>query len=242
MTQIAPMKAEPEDMVQSAHASTDAPIDVPVRVEDRVAPRFTLLIRPAKLLVGPCQIVCVIRDLSATGVSVRLFEDVTWRGLIQIELQTGDRYTLEHVWHRGTEAGFRFLDPVAVEDVIAQNSFYPKRDLRFDIDLPARLRNLTGSVDAQLRNISRQGGLLSCDPPLALNQPLRIESDRLPDIEARVRWRREGLYGLVFDTTFSLAALAEAVRSTQPDCSADATPQSDVKTVDDTGDAALTNS
>ncbi len=213
MTQIAPMEAEPEGVSQAADASAG--------VEERIAPRFTLLIRPAKLLVGPCQIVCVIRDLSATGISVRLFEDVTWRGLIQLELQTGDRYTLEHVWHRGAEAGFRFLDPVAVEDVIAQNSFYPKRDLRFDIDLPARLRMLTGSVEAQLNNISRQGGLMSCDTPLALNQPLRIESDRLPDIEARVRWRREGVYGLVFDTTFSLAALADAVRATQPDCAAD---------------------
>ena len=38
--------------------------------EQRAAPRFISLIRAAKLVCGQGEFVCVIRDVSATGVSV----------------------------------------------------------------------------------------------------------------------------------------------------------------------------
>ena len=39
--------------------------------DQRAAPRFTLLIRAAKLVSAQGEFVCVIRDVSETGVSVR---------------------------------------------------------------------------------------------------------------------------------------------------------------------------
>ncbi len=41
--------------------------------EQRGAPRYTSLIRAAKLVCGQGEFVCVIRDVSATGVSLRTF-------------------------------------------------------------------------------------------------------------------------------------------------------------------------
>lgn len=78
---------------------------------------------------------------------------------------------------------------------------------------------------AELSNISQQGARIECDSLFAIEQPLRIASERLPELVARVRWRREGIYGLAFDTTFSLKQLALFVASLQapdllvePDC------------------------
>ena len=50
---------------------------------------------------------------------------------------------------------------------------------------------------------------------LAIAQTIRIESKGLPDIEAKVRWRKGERYGLIFDTTFRLHDLAEIVHSLQ---------------------------
>ncbi|MEZ5692554.1 MAG: PilZ domain-containing protein [Altererythrobacter sp.] len=187
----------------------------PVDIEDRVAPRFTLLIRPAKLHVGEAQFVCVIRDISATGVSIRLFHDIEWKGPVVLELQTGDRHSIELVWNQGTEAGFQFHDQVEVDSVVGHCSLYPKRDLRFDIELPIKLEAGGQVVPAKIANLSRQGALIEADSMLALGQAVLVEARGLPKIEARVRWRRDGRYGMVFDTTFSLAQLAALIERLQ---------------------------
>lgn len=188
----------------------------PHEIEDRVAPRFTLLIRPAKLVVGDLQFVCVIRDISATGVSVRIFHAIEWNGPVALELQTGERHKMDLVWNRGSEAGFEFHHEVEVESVIGNASLYPKRDIRFAIEWPIKLHDATGTArPAKLHNISRQGARVEIAAPLALDQALRLEARGLPAIEARVRWREEGHYGLVFDTTFSLGELALTVERLQ---------------------------
>lgn len=41
--------------------------------DHRAAPRFTLLLRMAKLVCGPAEFLCIVRDVSETGASVKLF-------------------------------------------------------------------------------------------------------------------------------------------------------------------------
>lgn len=187
----------------------------PVEVEDRAAPRFTLLIRPAKLHVGAAQFVCVIRDISATGVSIRQFHEIAWDGPVALELQTGDSYPVEPVWQRAGEAGFRFLEPIAVDDVIGGCSAYPKRDLRFEIAWPIAVQSRGVSDPAEVVNLSRQGALIECDALLAIGQAVMLQAKGLPTIEARIRWRKGNRYGMVFDTTFSLQQLAVAIEQLQ---------------------------
>ncbi|RXZ64603.1 PilZ domain-containing protein [Pelagerythrobacter rhizovicinus] len=176
--------------------------------EERAAPRFTLLIRSAKLIAPQGQFLCVIRDVSATGISLRGFHPLPDGEPLLLELQTGDRHAIERVWSRGNEAGFRFAAPVEVGNLIAETGEYPKRPLRLDIDLPLDLRCGGERIEADLVNLSQHGARIECAHFLALGQPLWIMSDRLPEIEARVRWRDGSRYGLTFDTTFNLRDFA----------------------------------
>lgn len=177
-------------------------------LEDRAAPRFTLLIRTAKLVIDDQQYLCVVRDISATGASIRSFHEMPSGQRMAIEFQTGDAHPVEPVWQKDGEAGFKFLVPIDVETIVAGYGEYPKRDLRFDIALPATVASLNGHRDAQLVNLSRQGGSIETDANLSIDQPVRLQAAGVPEIVARVRWRKDGAYGLVFDTTFSLANLA----------------------------------
>ncbi|MCR2832415.1 PilZ domain-containing protein [Parerythrobacter lacustris] len=187
----------------------------PVAIDDRAAPRFTLLIRPGKLHVGEAQYLCVIRDISATGVSIRLFHPIDWRGPVVLELQTGDCYPVEQVWDRGAEAGFRFFDPIEVDSVIGHCSHYPKRDLRFEIRLPVVIQAQGQAFPASVANLSRQGALVESDDMFAIGQAVMLQAKGLSTIEARIRWRKAKAYGLVFDTTFSLQQLALALQRFQ---------------------------
>jgi hypothetical protein len=176
--------------------------------EERDAPRFTLLIRAAKLVAPEGELVCVIRDVSETGVSLRGFHVLPATGELRLELRTGERIALEPVWSRGFEAGFRFLDTVEVGALVAEAGRFPKRQLRLNMAFDVELAFLGGRVRARVLNLSQQGARIACDSLLAIEQPLRLCSGPLPEVRARVRWRRNREYGLAFDDTFSLSQLA----------------------------------
>ncbi|OZA93906.1 MAG: PilZ domain-containing protein, partial [Erythrobacter sp. 34-65-8] len=77
------------------------------------------------------------------------------------------------------------------------------------IDLPVNLAVLGQKHPAMIRNLSQQGARIECDVRLALIQMVRLESGYLPEIRAKVRWRRDSQFGLVFEDTFSLGDFAQ---------------------------------
>ena len=176
--------------------------------DEREEPRFTLLIRAAKLVAPHGEFICVIRDVSQNGVSLRGFHVLPVSGSLSLELRTGQRIALEPVWSRGFEAGFRFVEPVGVAARVAEVGNFPRRQLRLNVSFKVELTFLGGRVRAQVVNLSQQGARIECDSLLAIEQPLRLCSGPLPEVRARVRWRSEREYGLVFDDTFSLNQLA----------------------------------
>jgi hypothetical protein len=176
--------------------------------EEREAPRFTLLIRAAKLIAPQGEFICVIRDVSQTGVSLRGFHVLPVGSPLWLELRTGERIALEPIWSRGFETGFRFAESVEVDALVAGAGRFPKRQLRLNIPFNVELAFLGGRVRAEVLNLSQQGARIQCDSLLAIEQPLRVCSSPLPEVRARVRWRKDREYGLAFDDTFSLSQLA----------------------------------
>jgi len=197
---IAP--APPSDGAKGDAASADM----------RAAPRLTLLIRAAKLVCRGGDFVCILRDVSDTGVSVRMFHKPPECDEFELSMPGGARYVLRPVWTRDREAGFEFAKPVNVEGLLKEAGELPKRGVRLDLCFPARIRTLQGDSDAIVENLSQQGARLESDGLFAIDQTLRIESieNSAPfgEVRAKVRWRRENRYGVVFDDTFSLEDFA----------------------------------
>lgn len=176
--------------------------------EQRAAPRFTSLIRAAKLVCGKGEFACVVRDVSSSGVRLRCFHAVPRDPHMALELQNGEMFAIEPVRETGFEASFRFLDEVPIEKLVQEKWLYPRRPLRLAIAIPVTLRTPAGPVAAVTQNLSQQGCRVECAFPLALAQPVVLESPHLPGVRAKVRWRRDGACGLVFDDTFSLSDFA----------------------------------
>ena len=177
-------------------------------VDQRAAPRFTSLIRSAKLVSGQGEFVCVVRDVSSSGVRLRCFHDVPHDPSMALELQNGELLEIERVRDDGHDASFRFREEISVERLVRETSLYPRRLLRLNIAIPLTLRTLAGQIAAVTENISQQGCRTECALPLALAQGVVVESPHLPGIRAKVRWRQGGVCGLVFDDTFTLKDFA----------------------------------
>lgn len=188
---------------------------VEAEIEDRATPRLTLLIRTAKLICGDIEYLCVIRDVSAEGISVRVFHPLPSDAGIILEMQAGDNHRVNLVWQKSGNVGFQFVTPVDVEQIFRRSSRFPKRELRFSAALPVKLVVSGTRHPAVLHNISQQGALIESSERLAIDQLLRIESRNLPEIEAKVRWRNGEQYGLIFETTFRLHDLAGIIHMVQ---------------------------
>lgn len=192
-------------------------IDVPpASAEQRGTKRCNLLIRPAKLITATGEYLCVLRDVSPGGCKVRIFHPLACAPQMVLELGNGDRYDVEQVWERDGHAGFRFLAAVPVEYLLNETGQFRKRPVRVRVQQPALIVSGREAVAGTLLDISAQGARVACDALMAQDQQVRLEIVGLAAIVAKIRWRRGGAIGLVFETTFKLDELARIVAGLQP--------------------------
>ena len=143
---------------------------------------------------------------------MRLFHALPGCKQYALHMPAGAIYEVARVWQRDNEAGFTFDAPVVVEKLVNESGEYPKRGLRLALCFPVTIKMLSGSVEAMVENLSQQGARLTCDRLLAIDQTVRMEmpdlSGKPREVRAKVRWRRDQQYGVVFDDTFTLGDFA----------------------------------
>ena len=191
--------------------------------EMRDAQRHTLLIRAAKLQTANGEFVCVVRDISKSGVSARFFHAPPPGEEAELHMPGGGRYPLRAVWRRAHEAGYAFAGETDIAPLVCEVGEHPKRGLRLAVCFPVRLRTrgTDGEVcsDAIVENLSQQGARIACDAMFAIDQAVQLErapgSAGFAATRARIRWRGEGQYGAVFDDTLSLADFARLAARVQ---------------------------
>jgi len=176
--------------------------------EQRHAPRFTLLIRSAKLTSPEGEFLCIVRDASETGVSVKLFHPLPPEIPLTLELPNGDCHSLERVWEEHGKAGFRFRNAVDLERIVENPSRYAKRAVRVNLEVPCDLLVGVRRVAATILNLSQQGAQIRTLERLSLIQRVRLQAEGMPEIAGKVRWRKDDRYGLSFEDTFQFAELA----------------------------------
>jgi hypothetical protein len=196
------------DCVRQDETRLVAVADADDGAEQRSAPRFTLLIRAAKLISPAGEFLCVVRDASETGVSVRLFHPLPKDVALSLEMPNGDCLALERVWEEEGKAGFRFAGKVGIERIVDCPSRFARRAVRVNIEVPCDLLAGIRRVPGTIHNLSQQGALIATPERLSLMQRVKIRADGMPEIAGKVRWRRNDSYGISFEDTFQFAELA----------------------------------
>lgn len=198
------------------HDRVTGPGEQPDGAELRTAPRVSLMLRAAKLVSPAGEYLCILRDVSATGLKAKLFHPLPPGEPIALELGNGARYLLEPVWEADGHVGFQFHEgPIDLAALVDEAGLYPKRQLRLKLDLPIDLGVGDMALVGQLRDLSLHGALVELDHFLALRQLVKIGGGPFPVRHARVRWRKGNAHGLVFHEGFALSELALLVERLQ---------------------------
>lgn len=185
--------------------------------DQRSAPRFTLLIRSAKLVSPDSEFLCVVRDASESGISVRLFHPLPPEVPMALEMPNGDVHPLERVWEEEGKAGFRFGTPVDIVRMVESPSLFAKRALRVRLQVPCHVLVGARKVAGTICNLSQQGAQIRTSEKLSLVQRVKIVADGMPQVAGKVRWRSNDNYGLSFEDTFQFAELAALAFDLQRD-------------------------
>jgi hypothetical protein len=183
--------------------------------DQRAAQRFTLLIRNAKIVFPSGEFLCVIRDVSATGLRIKTFHRMPAEPPLYLEMATGEQYGVSVVWANADQMGLQFLEPQDVTTLIREDGPFPKRSMRVMLTLPARISVGGELTDVTILNISQHGASLKCRERLAIEQQIILSASFLPDVDARVRWRKDDQYGLAFGRTFPISEFAQLMARLQ---------------------------
>lgn len=184
--------------------------------ELRGADRSALLLRVAKLVCQTGEYVCLVRDVSWTGVRLRLFHDLPDERFVFLQLANGELYPVELMWAKGDQAGFRFTQPIDVNQFITEPSPWPRRPIRLNITAPGLAFVGSTAISVQLKDLSQAGARFEAFGHMMIGQPLRLLVDGLPERWARVAWRRGFDHGVAFEAKFKLDELAAHALALQP--------------------------
>lgn len=195
--------------VRGSKFTASSPSGKKLAGERRRAHRFCLFVRAAKLLCDGKEHLCLVRDVSVTGVKVQLFGALPSSSNLVLALANGERFAVDLAWREGGLAGLRFdREADLFRLVTLDQGAFPRRLLRLAADLQAQVITGTRSFSATIANVSQQGARISCKANLAAGQTVLVETGTIEPLFARVRWRKRPHYGLIFERTLELEELA----------------------------------
>lgn len=174
----------------------------------RGAPRFTLLLRVAKLIAPEGKYLCIVRDASCSGIRTQIFHALPPASDYTLELQSDQRHPITRVWEHDSHAGFRFKAPIDINALLSDSGEYPKRPIRLSMQVPALISASMQTAHATICDLSQHGARIISQAHLAIDQAVHLEAVSFPRVRAHVRWRKNREYGLIFEGAFNLEALA----------------------------------
>ena len=184
--------------------------------ELRGADRSALLLRVAKLVCQSGEYPCLVRDVSWTGVRLRLFHALPDERFIFLQLANGELYPVELMWAKDGQAGFRFTQQIDVSEFITEPSQWPRRPIRLNITAPGLAFVGSTAISVNLKDLSQAGARIEAFGHMMIGQPLRLLIDGLPERWSRVAWRRGFDHGMAFEAKFKLDELAAHALALQP--------------------------
>jgi len=190
----------------------DAPPAQPTRRTD--ARHHLTLLRVGAITVDDRRELCLIRNISSGGMSIRSYSPLCTGTRVVIELKTGMRVPGAVAWVDESTAGVEFDESVDVLDVLsATDDGATPRMPRIEVDCYASVR--AGAVVRGLRvcDVSQGGVKLAGKLPAEVDSDLVVTLPGMPPRAASLRWSSDEHVGLTFNRLMPLPDLVEWLRS-----------------------------
>ena len=192
--------------------SSEAP-----RPDHRRQPGQVTILRVGSLIIEGERELCLIRNISAGGVTAHIYSSVTVGQRLAIELR-GD-HTVEGAvaWIENANIGIAFDEPIDVEAMLASHAAsgtgWQPRLPRVEVDRLATLRIGAAVYGVSTRDISQGGVKVETDHPVEEGQAVVLTLEKFRPLQGLVRWHVDGLCGISFNEVVPFHELMRWLKS-----------------------------
>lgn len=176
--------------------------DVGPGVERRGATRHATVLQIAKLSTDSCEELCILRDISSTGLRAESYYPLSVGARVSLELKTGRRVTGHVVWSDGSAFGVEFDVKVPVFAILAHQTLDELgrrvRQPRLRANTEASLFLGEEEIAVRLSDVSQAGLRIGVGRLLRIGARVEIALQGLGRRKAIVRWYRDGEAGVMF--------------------------------------------
>ncbi len=184
-------------------------------LERRAQERQTMILRAGLLEQGGKPFFCLVRNVSATGIQVRVYGSAGRRGKVVVRVADDDPIHGWIVWMSAGNAGINFetaIDPATLLRLQQKLTSVRRRSMpRIKATSYAVLRIGGRVFQAVLKDISSLGAKVTTSRPLQIGERGSIRFPDLPELRAYVRWSDGPESGLVFETPIPMHDIAHWV-------------------------------
>lgn len=160
---------------------------------------------------------CLVRNVSAGGVQVKLYTASFGIGDVTFRVADEDPFSARIAWISNGIAGIRFdenIEPAALLRLQQKLSPVRRRSSpRIRASASAAIRIGGRTLRASLCDISSMGARVRVSRPLPVGGTALIRFPDMPELRAFVRWTEESDSGLAFETPIPMSVIASWIDS-----------------------------
>lgn len=177
-------------------------------VERRRTDRNMTLLRVGSLMVCGRQELCLIRNISESGMMIRAYSEIPVGTSVSIELKQGESVRGTTQWAKRDLVGVRFEKPINMMSLIATapNSLRPRMP-RIEVQCAAWVRDGAFVHRVRLVNISQGGVRIAGFTDLPFGAQVTVGLPSLPREQGVVRWIAGESCGIAFNSLLPLPKL-----------------------------------
>jgi len=190
----------------SKHLVAEAPVD------RRANERHTMILRVGVVAQNGKTSFCLVRNVSASGVQVKLYTGSFTRGDILFRVADENAVEARIAWIENDLAGVKFHDDIEPATMLRlQQKLTPARRRsipRIRAAASTAIRIGGRSIAATLCDISSIGAKVRSSRSLPVGGVAHVRFPDLPELKAFVRWNQGSESGLVFETPIPMNVIA----------------------------------
>ena len=190
------------------YSLSDAPPAPSEESDRRDGQRVMTLYRVGSILVADRRELCLIKNISAGGMMIRLYCSISDGAPVIVELKSGQPISGKISWTRDQNAGIAFDAPIDVIDILSTTMDGPRpRMPRIETHCHAMLRDGANVLRVQACDISQGGLKIRSEAVVSPGADVIITLPGLDPQPGIACWNDSGFTGITFNRLLPLGEL-----------------------------------
>lgn len=192
--------------------------DPPAAPERREGERHLTLYRVGSVTIDDRRELCLIKNISAGGMMIRVYCAVSVGKRLSVELKTGQPIRGQVSWVRDQNVGVAFDQAIDVVEILSASMSGPRpRMPRVEVECHALIREGAATYRMRVCDISQGGVKLESATVLPVGADVVASFPGLAPQPGVMRWTDDGFCGVTFNRLLPLPVLVNWLQEQRGD-------------------------